>query len=240
MKTIVATLAVFLTISSVNLTSADELKLTASTWPPYTGQDLPENGLVVNLVNEALKRAGYTTTLRFDTWPRALEGTKVGIYDVIAGAWYSDERAQYLEFSQPFIINEVKFIKKKDRPITDLRGLVIGVVRDYAYGAEFDNATYLIKVPQNHVIQNLNNLFQGQIDLTLADVRVVQYEIREYMGGDMSELAFLPKPLSANGLHIAVGKRRPDHAEIVADFDSAIAAMKKDGTYEQIMKNHGF
>lgn len=245
MKIIVAILIIFLTFSSASLTSANELKVTASTWPPYVGQQLPENGLVVNLVNVALTRAGYTTTLTFDTWPRALEGTKIGIYDVIAGAWYSDERSKYLAFSQPFIINEVKFIKRKGRPIVydtlaDLRGLLIGIVRDYAYGAEFDNATYLIKVPQNHVIQNLNNLFSGRIDLTIADERVARYELRQYMGGDMSELAFLPKPLSAKGLHIAVSKRRSDHAKIISDFDSAITAMKKDGTYVEIMKNHGF
>ncbi len=245
MKEIIAILVIFLVLSSASVTSASELKVTASTWPPYVDPQLPESGLVINIVNVALTRAGYMTALTFDTWPRALEGTKIGIYDVIAGAWYSDERSEYLAFSQPFIINEVKFIKRKGRLIVyntleDLRGLVIGIVRDYAYGAEFDNAAYLIKVPQNHVIQNLNNLFSGRIDLTLADERVARYELRQYMSGDMSELAFLPKPLSAKGLHIAVSKRRPDHAKIVSDFDSAITAMKKDGTYMEIMKNHGF
>ncbi|MCI0399873.1 MAG: transporter substrate-binding domain-containing protein [Gammaproteobacteria bacterium] len=235
MKNFLAILLIVLSLSHFDRVCADELKLTASTWPPYTGPQLPENGLVVNLVTSALTRAGYTTSITFDTWPRSLEGTKIGVNDVITGAWHSDERAKYRTFSQPFIINEIKFITRKDRPIVynnleDLRGRVIGVVRDYAYGPEFDNATYLVKVPQNHVIQNLSSLFLDKIDLTLADERVARYELQKFMGGDISELTFLPKPLSANGLHIAVSKQRSDHEKIAADFDSAITAMKKDGT----------
>jgi polar amino acid transport system substrate-binding protein len=50
---------------------------------------------------------------------------------------------------------------------------------------------------------------------------------------------FLPKPLSENSLHILVSLKNPQHEQIVAGFDREIAAMKVDGSYEKLMRQHG-
>ena len=225
--------------------SAKQLKLVASAWPPYVDENLPAKGLAMDLVSTALTRAGYTPSITIETWPRALEGTEIGIYDVIAGAWYSDERARHFAFSEPFYMNEIKFIKRKERGIVfnnlkDLDNLRIGIVEEYAYGDEFARATNFIKVTRNHVIQNLLTLTAGQIDLTLDDALVIRHELQQYMPSQIKDLEFLPKPLDRKGLHVAITRKHPDHKKIAMEFDKAIAQMKADGTYKKIIKKHGF
>ncbi|UCE90415.1 MAG: amino acid ABC transporter substrate-binding protein [Pseudomonadota bacterium] len=228
---------------STTIATAAELKVATSTWPPYVDKNLEKNGLAVHIAMTALERAGHTPVLKIESWPRTLQGVNVGVYDVIAAAWYSDERAQAFTFSKPYLVNQIKFIKRKGAPIqfnslADLKGRTIGIVQNYAYGAEFDQASGLIKIATNHVIQNLLRLSQGQIDLTLDDERVLHHELKQYMSQTADQFEILPKPLSENGLHIAVSKKNPAHKEIAAAFEKAIDKMKADGTYKAIIDLH--
>jgi ABC-type amino acid transport substrate-binding protein len=48
----------------------------------------------------------------------------------------------------------------------------------------------------------------------------------------------IPDALQTRGLRIAVSKQRKDHAEIVAAFNEAIAAMREDGSYNSTLANY--
>lgn len=218
---------------------AVELKLASSSWPPYTGENLPGNGLAIAIVREAFDRAGYTTSVTIESWPRTLEGVEFGIYDVIAAAWYTNYRAKKYAFSEPYLSNSMRLIKRKDRrlrveSLADLAGLRVGVVRDYAYGEGFDQATDFVKIPQNHVIQNLLMLVDGKIDLTVGDELALRHEIMAFMPSKMAILEFLPRAIAFKDLHIAVSKQNPQYQQIIRDFNKAFANMKADGALEKI------
>ncbi len=212
-------------------------------WPPYSGKELPGQGLAVRLVTTALERAGYQVQVRTDSLDRILRGGKLGVYDVFATPWYSEARNQYLAFSKPYLQSYIRFIKRKDRDIhfeslDDLDGLMIGVIGGYAYDEAFNRARGIIRISERNLIQNLLKLVQGRIDLTLDDELVLRYEINRFMPNSMAELEFLPKPLAVRGIHIGVSRENPQHDKIVADFDRAIAAMKKDGSYDRILEEY--
>jgi len=212
-------------------------------WPPYSDEGLPQQGLAIDLVTTALQRAGHQPVVRVDSLERILEGGKIGVYDVFATPWYSEDRNQYLAFSEPYLESRIRFIKRKDKNVefnnfSDLKGLMIGVVKDYAYGDTFNESRDLIKISERNLIQNLLKLTQNRLDLTLDDELVLQYEINKYMPNSMKELQILPKPLAVRGVHIGVSRENPAHAQIVADFDKAIAAMKQDGNYDKIVAKH--
>lgn len=241
-KKIILVLCILLQPYSV---CAKDLKLIANIWSPYVSDQMPNNGLAIDIVTTAFSKAGYKPTFKLDSWPRALEGGKLGIYDVVAAIWYTEERARDLEFSKPYLVNEIKFIKRKNQNIEfnrieDLRGLVIGVVKDYAYDERFISHNDIIKIPQNHVVQNLLSLVKGDIDLTLGDQRTILYELNQYMQGSIEQLEFLPKPLAERGLRIAASKENPKHRAIVADFNRLLENMKSDGSYKKIFSRHGF
>ncbi len=219
------------------------LQVGSAPWAPYTDQGLPEMGLANDLVNTALRRAGYSPYGTMEHWKRILEGAKLGVYDVVATPWYSEERNEYLDFSEPYLENRIVFVKKKKSPFEynsyeDLSGMMIGVVVDYAYDERFNSDRNLIKIAERHLIQNLLKLTQGRIDITLDDSRVLDYEINQFMPNRRSELVFLSQPLAVQGMRIGVSRQNPDHAKIVADFNKAMEDMKKDGSYQKIINKH--
>ncbi len=224
---------------------AEPLGIVGSSWPPYIDKSQQSKGMAMEIVTVALQRRGYQTRISIETWPRALEGVEIGVYDLVAAIWKTREREKTLFFSQPYLANQIKFIKNKDtevqyRTLEDLKGLLIGTVRNYAYDKDFLETQDLIKIPQNHIIQNLLKLTQGEIDLTLGDEKAIRYEIHQYMKGNEQQLEFLNKPLSKRNLRIAVNKNNPTAKKIVDDFNQAIAKMKADGTLAEIINKYQF
>jgi len=224
---------------------AAELVVVSDTWPPYTDPELKGNGLAINLVTTALKRAGYPSSVKFESWPRTMQGVDIGVYDVIGAIWYTSDRAQAFVFSEPYLTNVVKVVRRKDRAfpynnLTDLIGKRVGVVKGYAYGDNFDRIEVLTKVPSNHFILNLLDVAQGTLDATLDDELVLQFGISRYLKNTSSELEILPKPVSSRGLRIAVSKTNPRHREIVAGFNKAIEQMRNDGTYKNIVEQYRY
>lgn len=223
---------------------AANLMMVVNTWPPYVEQSMPEHGLAVQIVTEALQRKGHRVSVQYETWPRALEGLDLGIFDMVGTIWFTPERAQSMVFSKPYLTNKIKFLKRKSDDIPfatleDLTGYFIGIVRDYAYEEEFVNSRRHIKIPQNHIVQNLQLLVQGDIDMTLGDERAINYAIEKYMPNKKKDLDYLAKPLSVRGLRIAISKQNPNAEQVVADFDQAIEEMKADGSYQSYVHQFG-
>lgn len=225
-----------------SLTSA--LSIVAKEESPYIGSELPAQGLSIEIIKTALERTGYKTNVTFETWPRTYEGALIGIYDVIGSIWQTEKRKKDFIFSDAYLFHEIKFIKRKAdvnisfNNLNDLQGLIVGTLKSYAYREDFINSKNIIKLPQNHLIQNLLFLTQNRIDMTLGDIRKVRFEINKYMKSSMKKLEFLPKALVTKGVHIAVSKSNPRHAEIITNFNKALESMKSDGTYDAILKKH--
>ena len=49
------------------------------------------------------------------------------------------------------------------------------------------------------------------------------------------KVELLAPVLESRGLRLGISRKHDDHEQIVADFDAAIAAMKADGTYNNIL-----
>jgi len=212
-------------------------------WPPYADEDLPEHGLAIDLVTTALKRAGYNPKVKTASLTQILEGSKTGAYDVFATPWYTMDRGKFLDFSQPYLESSIQFIKRKDMPFEfskfdDLEGMKIGVIENYAYDEDFNDSTLIKKINASSLTDNLRKLVVKEIDLSLDDERVLHYTLNKSTPYNIATLEILEKPLVIRSVNIGVSRINPDHARIVADFNKAIAEMKKDGTYNRIAQQH--
>ncbi len=220
------------------------LTIVAKEEAPYVGSNLPGNGLSMEIIQTAFTKAGYETSLAFDTWPRAYEGAAIGVYDVVGSIWKTDARSQDFAFSEPYLYHQVKFVKKKSRAdikfrvLDDLNGLVIGTLKDYAYGNLFLNSRQIIKIPQNNLLQSLSLLGQDRVDLAVGEQRKINYELKNFMPHNIKHFEFIPKSLIRRGTHIAVSRSNPKHEEIITRFDKAMKEMQADGTYDSIVKKH--
>ncbi|MHC8405355.1 substrate-binding periplasmic protein [Pseudomonas sp. TMB3-21] len=224
--------------------AAQKLRLVADAWPPFTDATLINGGLATDIVSTALARAGYASEFQQVPWARALLGVGEGRYDVLVNAWYAEDRTRLGQFSGEYLVNRVRFLKRKDAPIEynnlqQLHTYPIAVVRGYAYSSAFDEDTVLQKVPVHSFAMAVRMLAADRVKLTLEDEFVARYYLSRESAKVRSSVEFLPKPLSENSLHILVSLKHPKHAEIVSNFDREIAKMKADGSYERLLKRHG-
>jgi polar amino acid transport system substrate-binding protein len=223
---------------------AEKLRMVADAWPPFTDSTLVNGGLATDIVSTALARAGYASDFEQVPWARALLGVGEGRYDVLVNAWFNEARTQFGQFSGEYLLNRVRFIKRKEEPIEynnlqQLHEYPIAIVRGYAYLPAFDDDQDLQKVPVHSFSMAVRMLAADRVKLTLEDEYVARYYLARESPKVRNAVEFLPNPLSENSLHILVSLKNPEHQQIIAGFDREIAAMKADGSYEKLLKQHG-
>ena len=221
--------------------AAEELRLAANEWPPYTFADVYRQGVATALVTAGLERAGYDSRITIMAWPKVLDTTRRGDNDVIIAAWFSEARNTELAFSEPYLTNELKFLTRDDVDIPvlsreALAGYRIGVVEDFAYGEKPYDTTGLDIVVGTTVRDNVRALFARELDLVLGDERILRHEVDLVSGAKF--VSFVAEPLETRGLRIAVSRARADHEQIVSAFDAAIAEMREDGSYNSVLANY--
>jgi polar amino acid transport system substrate-binding protein len=232
-----------LLLLSPALASAELLRLVANPWPPFNDQGLPGKGLASDLVEQALKRVGYSTSYVEVPWERAVLGLKRGDYDVLINAWYSAERTEYGYFSQPYLVNRIRLMQRKGGSIrfenlADLYPYSIAVIRGYTYSKKFDSDPRLLKVGVGSFEIAARMLHAGRVQLALEDELVARHVLARELSSIRDELEFLPLPLSENGLHILVRRSLAQHRDIARRFDAAIQAMSDDGSYAATLQRH--
>jgi polar amino acid transport system substrate-binding protein len=242
--TVLRTLLILLVIACSHVgAQAQEpiLRLVASEWPPYVDASVTRKGVAPQLVRAALRRAGYRVQLYIDYWPRSLEATQSGDFDAIVSLWFTDERAETIAFSEPFMTNRLLFMKRSadDIQLTereDFVGLRVGVVEDYAYSEQQYDTSGIEIVSGGSVGDNVDKLLAGEVDLVLGDELVLRHQADIRRASKQVEV--LPLVLESRDLHFGVSRRRPDHEAIVAAFNKGIEAMKADGSYASLLANY--
>lgn len=184
------TLAIFLTllISAWSFAEPDkEVRLTTLQWPPYSGQQLAEQGASVAVAKAAFAAMGYQLHVDFFPWSRAVAQAKrdeayVGYFP----EYYSDEIAADFIYSHPIGSGPLGFAEQKDATVSwstlhDLRAFRIGVVQDYVNTEDFDNLAKAGILQTEAVINDKSNLLKvisGRIDLAVIDRNVMDYLLK--------------------------------------------------------------
>ena len=204
-------LAMSLALGSAGSFAQPPLRLMANTSPPYADEKLPQRGLALELVGHIFAGTDITPTISIENWSRAVEGARLGVYDGLAAAWYSDERAKDLLYSQPYLRSELIILKRRGdgndySELADLSGGRLGVRVDYAYGVDFAAIPGLTLVPENHLIQNLLNMLNGRIDFVIGDQRTIIQQLHEYLGDKVTQFEVTSIKLPPVARHVAVSR----------------------------------
>ncbi|WP_104403034.1 substrate-binding periplasmic protein [Vibrio penaeicida] len=240
-------LVLFLVVMAVNLInaralSAEDITGVQDSWAPFSMQG-EEKGIAVDIVTAAFKAQGYDLNFKLMPFARAVHEVKKSRVDVLVATWYTEERATYLEYSDPYFYNKVKFIKLKDDPfeyfgMESLRGLNVGIVRSYGYGDEFSSSFLFQRDPVSDTLSNLKKLKAGRIDLTLEEPIVASFLMTENgLDPDLFEVS--ENSLSVNALHITTSKNHPNASQLIHDFNVGLREIKKNGTYWAILVKYG-
>lgn len=215
-----------------------------SNYPPYMYEleGTLADGLYPRLLQEVVNQAGEKVAVKAYPWKRALIYSEEG-KGAVAGAYKNAERLKFYDYSNSLYQEKLVLFVNKNKPfefnsIADLKGKVVGVNRGWSYGQEFDDAraNKLFDVNiRNHPDENFKMLALGRIDCLILDKQSGDSFIK--IMGIKDQVVSLPNAFSVNDGYLIVPKKMK-MAGFIAKFNAALEQIKKDGTYNKIVKTY--
>ena len=223
----------------------NSLSVVTLNWEPFYAESLPDGGLVSDIVRASFAHSGFDITIKFVPWDRALDSSAKAKEDVLMGLWFAEERTQVYHFSEPFLANRVVFVKAAGDDfefdgIDSLYGKKVGTIRKYVYLKEFLDNPRIEKIPVSGLTANLKKVAKGRVDLTLDDEIVIKDLINRELPELKDKLSFTRNALEEKPLYIASSRQHPRGEEIISAFNKGLAQIRADGTYDELLKKHGF
>ncbi|MDI9244178.1 transporter substrate-binding domain-containing protein [Marinobacter sp. CHS3-4] len=223
---------------------ADTITAAGDPWPPFLDPDHPQQGVAIAIAREALESQGHELEFSFVPWARALDGVKAGDYDALIGTWWTQERTNFLMYSEPYLTNQIKFIKRKGDPfefdgLKSLEGKTVGTVRGYGYGDDFANAEFFTRSPAPRLITNVRKVIHERLDLSLEDELVARSLINKEDPALMDKIEFTDSALSSEDLHVTSGLANPRHTMVIEAFNKGLKTIQANGTFDRILEENG-
>ena len=216
------------------------LKLASDIYPPFTDVE-GEKGFALEIVQEALNRGGVQIDLTITGFTEVLDGINTGTYHGSAALWKTEDRENYLLYSEPYLENRLILVGRKGSDVSakslkELKDKKVAIISGYAYGASVYTSIDVVLIPGKSDQENLEKLLTFKTDYMLVDELLISY-LLNYQLNDISRFleigseAFMIQPL-----HLAVLKNMPNAEKIIEDFNSNINTMMSDGTYNKILE----
>ena len=240
-KTIKATLFALMSVFMVfgAKVSADTISIVSDTaYAPFEFKDSDQvyKGIDVDIIQEVAKRAGWDYKMTFPGFDAAVNAVQSGQADALmAGTTVTEARKKVFTFSDTYYDTSIVIYTKKGTKISkysQLKGKTVGVKNGTAAQSFLEDNKkkygYTIKTFDTSDLMN-NSLDSGSIDAAMDDEPVVKYAISQ--GKDYA--------INMDGESVgsfAFGVKKGSKYEyLIEEFNTALAAMKSDGTYDQIM-----
>lgn len=98
------------------------------------------------------------------------------------------------------------------------------------YEESFDRAEYLNKVNVTTALQGLKMVAYGRVDLTLDSIDVLNHARRTDAAELRDPVELLPFVLERQHIHMALRKDFPNRERVLADFNTVLREMQRDGS----------
>lgn len=161
------------------------VRLATAEWPPYLGEQLPEQGALAVLLSNAFADEGYRVELEFFPWARTLLLVRepASGFDGYAVDYFSDQVARDYLLSQPVATSPLVLAERAGNPLnwqsgSDLARYRLGLVTGYINTADIDRRVANGEIRAEFVSDDLGNLrilAAGRIDASVIDSRVLSW-----------------------------------------------------------------
>ena len=203
-------------------------------------------GLLVELAEEAFRRAGRRVEIRLLPWPRCLAEMKSGEADAVLTLFKTPERETQFAFAEEVVLRQTEslFVKKGnavhfDGNLDAFAGKRVGVVYQTSYGPRLDRALAgslfgAIK-SQLNIADLVKMLANDRIDVLPGDRgRILGAAASTGFSQEIVEL----QPMVETVPGYLAFTRAHDMGAVPHAFDQALRAMKKDGAYAAILRKY--
>lgn len=209
------------------------------TYAPYNflNENKEYDGFDVDIAKELAEHLGVEADFIAQDFSGLIPGLQKDKFDILVSqVTITEERQEQIDFTEPYITNNVKVIVKEDntdiQSVEDFKGRIIGVglgTNDESYlrndlmpeVGDFTINTY------DDVITTLKDLDAGRIDATINNA----YALKPVIEANGYAIKSVGEAIKSDKAGVAVKK---GNTELVEALNEALQEMKDDGTYEEI------
>ncbi|WP_415922759.1 substrate-binding periplasmic protein [Tateyamaria sp. SN6-1] len=211
--------------------------------PPFSGAALPGQGMSLDVIRTVLTEAGHPVETRVVPWARIMGDIKIGRFQIIGSLFRDPELEDALLYADPFYVTDIQLVQRRGAghsftTVEALRPFAIAVGDGFLYEDEFDHADYLKKIVVTTTLQAIRMVAVGRADLTLDSVDVIRHAITHQDPSLRTQVSFAPGVLQQQSIHMAIRRDVEGAAQIVADFNATLAAMRADGRLDRLLERH--
>ena len=231
-------LAAMFATAAFSVSAADKINFGSSaTYPPFESLDANNQivGFDIDLAKALCKQMQAECTFTNHAFDSLIPSLKFRKYDaVISGMDITPERSKQVSFTTPYYANSAVVIAKKGafKSFEELKGKRIGMENGTTHQKYLQDKHPEIKTVSYDSYQNaIIDLKNGRIDGVFGDTAVVNEWLKTNpqlgtVGEHVTDAEYF-----GTGLGIAV---RPDNQVLLTKLNTALAAIKADGTYKKI------
>ena len=237
-------LVVFAVLISSNVFAQDVVIATGE-YPPYTSENLDDNGFSAEIVRSAFAEEGISVKYEFMPWKRCEASVENGDYYGAIPYLKTEERLKAFSYSDPFYISRSSFFFMKDSfseveysKLEDLKKYAIAGTAGYYYEKMFTDAGLNIEYSDD-AKSSLKKLHAGRVDLFPEDDLAAWAMIKELFPGEEGKFAASSRPFNEDPHYVMVSKKFQGAEDITAKFNSGLQKLKASGKYDVIMKKYG-
>ncbi|MBA6381495.1 transporter substrate-binding domain-containing protein [Colwellia sp. BRX10-6] len=176
---------------------------TDSAFPPFEFNDeLGEHsGISADYMLHAKQQLQINLTPTVGkSWGEALEEFKLGNIDVMSSIFYTKERAEYINFTEPYFEISLVIVSKKNafyaESLSSLQGRKLGLIKGYVYNELISRDHPSIKIVDVLSVEDgLKKLQLGEIDAFVDSIAAINYEINKNKINDLIITSFTPYTL---------------------------------------------
>lgn len=206
----------------------------------YTNNDGSLAGFDVDIANALCQKMAVTCQIEAQEWDGIIPALKTGKFDAIVSAMsVTPERSQQVSFSEPYFVNTLVFLAKKDSTFDPSKADDIKATKIAAQGSTI-SSQWLTKTYPEAQVQLYNTLDNAFLDLGNNRVGAMISDKLPALTWLKSDLG---KGFVIKGDEINIDDKfavaaNQGNDELLGKFNKALADIKADGTYDKIVVKH--
>lgn len=220
---------------------SEDLKFLSTDFPPYTyPTEYGGAGAMHDVVMEIVHRLGYKNSVEFVPWARArFEAENKPNTIIIPLARTKDREDKYTwllhVLDDPYVVVALKDSKMNISTLEEVKKLKIGILSGSVADALLHEKNFTNIESASTDVQNVKKLKLGRIDAWVAPLSCIgQYKTQAGIGKEDMRVG-----VELTRLNEYIGASKTIDKETVEKWNKTFLAMKKDGTYQSIMKKYG-
>ena len=240
----------FLTVVFSDAHASDKIiRITASDYPPFTGQDLENFGVLCEVVKQAFAHEKVKVEYSFFPDARALKLAELGRYDASLVWAKRESRLSHFYYGEPVMESDKEFFfhKKtlnfewdaKKQDYAQLKNYRIAAIIGFNYGKEFQTAekNKIIQVSRlKSTGQAIKMIDHGRIDLFITPRLTGLHTLKKdfpKMATILGETLAIDRPVTYD--YLVVSKKSPKAKFFLQAMNRGLIWLKKSGQYQKIM-----